>query len=848
MMRYLLRISTLIAMLTSTFLVPSIGLAEGSDDGLEPLVVFPSRTDTSMNLRDIPTNPPDMQGRVLPRKMLPNRVGSQGPAGPDPVQQESTGPAAPANGANFEGINNVDGVLPPDTVGEVGPNHYVQMVNLSFAIWDRSGSLLYGPASSNTLWSGFGGPCESTNDGDPVVLYDHLADRWMMSQFALPSFPIGPFYECIAVSQTGDPTGAWYRYEYRMGNKMNDYPKFGVWPDGYYMTMNQFNQGSLSWGGQGVAVFDRTKMLNGQSAKMVYFDLYKMDPNLGGMLPADLDGPAPPAGTPNYFSQFDDDAWGYSPDQLQIWQFHTDWSNPRNATFTHVVDLPTAAFDSNLCGYDRNCIPQPGGTNVDAISDRLMYRLQYRDFGDHQSIVLNHSVNVGSDRAGVRWYELRNSGGGWNIHQQGTYAPSDGDSRWMASIAMNALGDIGLGFSVSGSSTFPSIRYTGRLDGDPLGQMTQGEGTIIAGSGYQTHSAGRWGDYSTLSVDPTDDCTFWYTQEYYATVGSAPWQTRVGAFTLRDCGGGPVDNPPSVNITNPGDGATVSGTVTVTADASDDNGVTKVEFFVDGNSLGVDSNGGDGWSASWDTTTASNGAHTVSATATDTIGQTGTDSVGVTVDNGGPVDNPPNVNITNPAAGATVSGAVTVTADASDDNGVTQVEFFVDGTSLGVDSNGGDGWSASWDTTTTTDGAHIVSATATDTIGQTGSDSIGVSVNNGGPGGTTLHIGDLDGSGQDSGRKWDAEVTITVHDADHNPVANATVYGVFPGGRGAPTVSCTTDGSGVCTVSKTNINGNSASVTFTVEDVTHASLAYDAAANHDPDGDSDGTVIVVNKP
>lgn len=752
-MRHLIRFSTLIALLAGLFIVPSGNVAIAEEGSLQPEVRYASRTDTTSNLRDLPTNPPtNMAGRELPRKMLPNRIGSQGPAGPDPVQQEATGPSIPSTAANFEGISNVNGVLPPDTVGEVGPNHYVQMVNLSFAIWDRNGNLLYGPVDGNTLWQGFGGPCEFTNDGDPIVLYDHLADRWVMTQFALPSFPFGPFYECIAISQTGDPTGAWHRYEFKMGNKMNDYPKLGVWTDGYYMAVNQFNQISLSWGGQGVAVFERDKMLNGEQARMIYFDLYSMDPNLGGMLPADLDGPVPPAGAPNYFSQIDDDGWGYSPDQLQIWKFTTNWSNPRTTSFTHVADLSTAAFDSNLCGYARNCIPQPGGANVDAISDRLMYRLQYRNFGDHQAMVVNHTVDVGGDRAGVRWYELRDNGGGWSIFQQGTYAPSDGDNRWMASVAMNSIGDIALGFSISSAGTYPSIAYTGRLDGDPLGEMTQGEGTIITGSGYQTHSAGRWGDYSTMAVDPTDDCTFWYTQEYYATVGSAPWQTRVGSFKLRDCGGGPVDNSPSITVTNPADGATVSDAVTVTADAFDDNGVTQVEFFVDGTSLGVDGDGGDGWSASWDTTTATNDAHTVSATASDTIGQTSTDSVGVTVSNGG-------------------------------------------------------------------------------------------------PGGTTIHIGDLDGVGIDSGRsKWTAQVTITVHDADHNPVANATASGVFPGGRNGTSVSCVTGADGMCTVSKSNINKNTASVAFTVQNVIHASLTYDAASNHDPDGDSDGTNIVVTKP
>jgi hypothetical protein len=705
----------------------------------KPVVNYATRSDATGPLRDLPQIPPmpAVLGTIFqrPLKVLPNRSGG-GASAPDPVVQESVGSVAAAStGANFEGVSNVNGVLPPDTNGDIGPNNYVQIVNLSFAVYDRSGNLQYGPVDTNTLWQGFGGPCQRTNDGDPIVLYDQQAGRWMLSQFALPRYPRGPFYQCIAVSQTPDPLGAWYRYEFQISNsKLNDYPKFGVWPDGYYMSINQFqcNVFGCSWAGQGAVVFERDQMLNGGSARMVYFDLQNTDPNLGGMLPADLDGPPPPAGAPNPYVQVDDDSWGYSPDQLQIWNFHVDWNNPSNSTFLHDVDLGTAAFDSDMCGYSRNCIPQPGGANVDAISDRLMYRLQYRNFGDHQTLVTNQTVDTGVNHAGIRWYELQDNGSGWAIAQQGTYSP-DSAQRWMGSVAMNGAGDIALGYSVSSTSISPSIRFTGRLAGDAAGQMTVAEGTIVDGSGYQTHSSGRWGDYSMMAVDPTDDCTFWYTTEYYNGVGSATWQTRVGSFRLSSCG--PVDNPPSVTITNPADGSTVSGLVNVTADASDDNGVTQVEFFVGGASIGVDSDGTDGWSTSWDTTGYSDNSYTVSATATDTANQTGSDSVSVTVDN---VDTPPSVTITNPANGATVSSSVNVTADASDDNGVTQVEFFVDGISIGIDSNGGDGWSTSWDTASYSDGSHTVSATATDTASQTGNDSIAVSVDNTTPVGVTV--------------------------------------------------------------------------------------------------------------
>jgi PKD repeat protein len=606
-----------------------------------PVVRYATRTDTSKPLRQIPPIPPVL-GEIFTAhapKRLPNREGSAAPtAGVDPVVQTSTVASTATIGTDFEGVGNVNGVLPPDTNGDIGPNHYVQVVNLSFAIYERDGNRLRGPENINTLWQGFGGPCESTNNGDPIVLYDHLADRWMMSQFALPRFPRGPFYQCIAVSQTPDPTGAWHRYEFLISNdKLNDYPKFGLWPDGYYMSINQFkcNYFFCNWAGAGAVAFERDAMLNGAPARMVYFDLYNTDPNLGGMLPADLDGPAPPAGAPNPFAQFDDSAWGYSPDQLQLWNFHVDWSNTANSTFTFDRALTTAAFDSNMCGGSRNCISQKGGTSVDAIADRLMYRLQYRSFGDHQTLVVNHTVDIdGSDHAGVRWYELRKSADDWSIYQQGTYGP-DGDNRWMGSAAMNGAGAIALGYSVSSKNTYPSIRFAGRLAGDPTGEMSRGEGTIIAGGGSQSHSSGRWGDYSMLAVDPTDDCTFWYTQEYYPSSSSAGWHTRIGSFQLSSCDG-TVDSPPTVTITNPADGATVSSTFLVTANASDDNGVTQVEFFLDGASLGVDSTSPYTWN--WDTTTSSEGSHTIIATATDTADQTGNDSIIVTVDN---INDPP---------------------------------------------------------------------------------------------------------------------------------------------------------------------------------------------------------------
>jgi hypothetical protein len=505
-------------------------------------VVTAERYDVSPPLRDIPPIAPQ-PGREhdlwLPR--LPK--GDQQDI--DPVVQRFMGrPLIPAPILTFEGVNNINAVLPPDTEGDIGPNHYMQWVNLSFQIFNRAGVSLYGPANGNTLFSGFGGPCETTNDGDPIVLYDRLANRWLASQFAFPAFPAGPFYQCIAVSQTGDPTGAWYRYQFQTSaTKLNDYPKFGVWPDGYYMTANLFFQNTFGWAGTGVYVFDRARMLNGQVATMQFFELPPAD--WGGMLPADLDGSTPPpAGAPNYMMEVVDGAWdpaNWPNDELHFHRFHVDWINPANTTFNITpVIINIAAFDGLLCNFQRSCIPQPGTiVGLDAIADRLMYRLAYRNFGAYQSLVVNHTVDIGTNHAAVRWYEVRNPmGNPPTLFQQGTYAPPDALHRWMGSIAQDRQGNMMLGFSTSNGTApnFPSIRYTGRLVTDPPGLMPQGEATLQQGTGSQTHSASRWGDYSMMGIDPVDDCTFWYTNEYLSTTGPAPWRTKIGYMKYPGCG------------------------------------------------------------------------------------------------------------------------------------------------------------------------------------------------------------------------------------------------------------------------------------------------------------------------
>ncbi len=490
-------------------------------------------------------------------------------AQPDAVVQGQIGVpyapnAMPPTLHNFEGVSQnemqavvpgtSDNYIPPDTDGDVGydpvtgKKYYVQYINTAYAIWDVTDPtptrLI--TATGNALWFGFGGICEASNDGDPIVLFDQLSNRWLMSQFALPGGTDG-FHQCIAISQSGDPTGAWYRYDFLLSTtKLNDYPKFGIWPDAYYMSINQFNSSGTAWLGAGALAFERQRMLQGLSAQMIYFDLFSVNADFGGQLPSDWDGMTPPpAGAPNYFVEVDDDsvAPALGPDAMRLWKFHVDWTTPANSTFgvngTPNYTMTVSPF-TQICPTTRSCVPQPGtSSRLDAIGDRVMFRGAYRNINGHETLVVNHTVDAGSSRAGVRWYEVRDVGTAPVIYQQSTYAPADTEHRWMGSIAMDHVGNIALGYSTASSTVFPSVRYTGRLASDPLGVMAQGESSIISGTGSQTDSAARWGDYSSMTLDPVDDCTFWYTQEYYAVTSARDWQTRIASFKFPNCTLGP---------------------------------------------------------------------------------------------------------------------------------------------------------------------------------------------------------------------------------------------------------------------------------------------------------------------
>jgi hypothetical protein len=420
---------------------------------------------------------------------------------------------------------------PPDTVGAVGATQYVQVVNTGFAVFNKSTkAVVYGPVATNTLWAGFGGGCQTNNDGDATVVYDKAAGRWIISQFSVSTTP---YLQCVAVSQTSDATGAYNRYAFSYGNTaFPDYPKTGVWPDGYYTTFNIFN--GNTFGGAKLCAYDRTAMLSGAPATQQCFQL---STSFGGVLPSDLDGvTAPPAGAPNYMLNFGSNS-------LNLWKFHVDWGTPANTTLSAAKNIPVSAFAPACSGGA--CIPQSGvNQKLDSLADRLMFRLAYRNFtgtGAHESLVVTHSVNPSTSKSpkaqssAVRWYEIRNPGATTpTVFQQSTFAP-DANYRWMGSIAMDKQGNAAVGYSVSSSSLKPAARYTGRLATDPVNTM-QAEASIIEGGGSQTGSnLSRWGDYSALTLDPVDDCTFWFTTEYLTANGAFNWSTRVGSFKFAGC-------------------------------------------------------------------------------------------------------------------------------------------------------------------------------------------------------------------------------------------------------------------------------------------------------------------------
>ena len=521
-----------------------------------------------------PRAPREVKNKIRPLKA--SEPGARDAA----VQRSFGGSAPPEELGQFEGGSDDDNedvigfrIAPPDTNGDVGPNHYVQYINLIVTMYDKEGTVLLGPLPGNVFWDGLGDTCETSNDGDPIVLYDQLADRWFVTQFAFPSFPSPPYIQCVAVSETGDPLGSYYQYQFELPDTyLNDYPKFGIWPDGYYMTFNGFDVFGGGFQG-GAFAFDRAAMLEGEPATMIEFNTGQE----GGVLPSDMDGSLPPPdGTPNYFLTFN-----LPPSRLIMWAFHADFATPANSTFTQLSDLLVDEFVTPVCGSFRDqCVPQLDSPELlETLSHATMNRLAYRNFGTHQSLVTNHTVAVEGESgpfAGIRWYELQipaeeEGGGGnpWSVHQQQTYAP-DENWRWMGSIAQDTNGNIALGYSISSAEMHPSIAVAGRLATDPLNQLGL-ESVFLEGTGSQVNTVSRWGDYSSMNVDPVDDCTFWYTQEYCQVECEFDWNTRIASFKFPSCTIGPrgtIEGTVSDGA-NPIEGAKVTaGSSSTTTDAA----------------------------------------------------------------------------------------------------------------------------------------------------------------------------------------------------------------------------------------------------------------------------------------
>ncbi|MBZ5721425.1 MAG: hypothetical protein LAO03_13685 [Acidobacteriia bacterium] len=452
---------------------------------------------------------------------------------PDAVLQNFAGPGSgAASGLNFAGVGEGDYgysvTFPvPDSNGAVGATQYVQSVAASFAVFDKkTGALVLAPASISSLFVNFGGPCETSAAGDSAVNYDKMADRWVIGTMAqrLPSGE-GFGYSCIAVSTSSDATGSYYRYALQLS--AIDYQKIGVWPDAYYLGFNNPANTNAR-----VCAMDRNAMLKGATAQSVCFTRT----GINTLLPSDMDGRTqPPAGAPNYFVG----GINSGKNVLNLFKFHVDFTNTKNSKLTGPIAINVAPYNPSCLatgGYYRTCVPQKGSTTqLETLSDRLMYRNAYRNFSDHETLVVNHAVDVAGANGhsvGIRWYELRAlENGNFTVFQQGTYAP-DSSSRFMGSTAMDGAGDIALGYGISSSKMFPSIGFSGRVPTDPAGTMG-GEKVIFAGQSASGNTL--WGDYTSLSVDPADDCTFWYTSQYYKTGQSLNWSTRVASFKFPGC-------------------------------------------------------------------------------------------------------------------------------------------------------------------------------------------------------------------------------------------------------------------------------------------------------------------------
>lgn len=502
--------------------------------------------DISLPLGEMPLEVPSGRGpRVMHEERTPKTRKVMPPGVPfaDSALQTSAEPLVAATKImSIESLSlagtsvSCQGAAPPDDNLAVGTKQIVQWVNTCYSVFDKaSGALIAGPFPGNHFWSGFGGACQNDNSGDPIILYDKTANRWIAAQNTFTS----PYMTCVAVSVTSDATGRYYRYAFPQKAGNPDYPKWGIWRDGYYQSNNIFG-GKLGFATEACA-YDRNKMLAGNStAKQICF----LAPTSwdDSLLPADIDSSndLPPSGEPEmYLGSIDN---GSTSRVIYEYLFHANFTTPSLSTFkgfSGTMPIWVPAFELSCHGLgDYDCVPQKGTSyKLDSLGDRLMYRLAYRNFGSHQTWVAVHDVTAPSGHIAERWYEFRASESSTKptVYQSGTYAGPAGDTnnRWMGSIAMDKVGDIALGFSISGTGMYPSIHYTGRQPSTPLGMMGA-EDVIFNGGGSQTGTGNRWGDYTSMALDP-NGCTFWYTNEYYLSTSSFNWRTRISSIRFPNC-------------------------------------------------------------------------------------------------------------------------------------------------------------------------------------------------------------------------------------------------------------------------------------------------------------------------
>jgi uncharacterized repeat protein (TIGR01451 family) len=567
--------------------------------GLKPQVRQAVRFgETSTKLRDLPAEPNLMADstKITRRRVVNTRnttplnrtLQPRTTVDTDEAIRGAKGNNAAAGGSvtpppigSFEALADTDNatvglglVNPPDTNADVGYTQIVETVNSTFRVYDKTGAPITPVLKQSTLFEPIGGQCAQTDPGDPIVLHDRIADRWQISQF---NFAGGgddpPFHQCIAISKTSDAAGEYYLYDFVTpdGNNFPDYPKLGVWSDGYYMSTRQFDADSSAFMGLGCFAFNREKMLVGDpTAEQIFFAI-PFDANYpsgtsSGIIPSDHDGILPPPpGAPNVFAIYDSDEFG-ADDEVHLFDFHADFTTPANSTFTERAESPidVPAFNDEEPGGRADIEEPPPGENLDSIPDRLMFRLAYRNRGGVESLVTNHTVNVSgvtvtsaaTYQAASRYYEFRKStpGGAYTVYDAATYSPDAGNgatgtNRWMGSTAIDDQGNLAMGYSLSSTAVVPSIAYVGRAF-DQLGTSLTNEQILFPGQGTQAAGSGnRWGDYTSMSVDPTDDCTFWYANEYYPPGNTGfNWHTRIGNFKFPTC-------------TAPAQG-TLSGTIT----------------------------------------------------------------------------------------------------------------------------------------------------------------------------------------------------------------------------------------------------------------------------------------------